>query len=170
MAYDYDKLYGETRDALGAPTAIVVDFFDRYERQASRVLDLGCGQGRDAIFIARRGHSVVGVDLSPNGIRDLQAVAEKENLDMEGIVADITAFEPPGAFDVILLDRSLHMLARTARHSVLSNALNHVNDEGWVLVIDEASNIAGFQAVIAADGREWVTEHRKRGALFVRLA
>jgi len=75
MSYNYDKLYGETRDALGAPTSIFVDFFDQFDRTNVRVLDVGCGQGRDAIFIARKDHRVVGVDISPNGIRDLQDVA-----------------------------------------------------------------------------------------------
>ncbi|WP_342077412.1 methyltransferase domain-containing protein [Yoonia sp. SS1-5] len=68
MAYDYDKLYAQERDALGQPTAIFVDFFDKIDRKQMRVLDVGCGQGRDAIFIARKGHQVVGVDISANGI------------------------------------------------------------------------------------------------------
>jgi cyclopropane fatty-acyl-phospholipid synthase-like methyltransferase len=52
-------------------------------------LDVGCGQGRDALFIAIKGHRVVGMDISANGIRDLKDVASRENLPIEGIVADI---------------------------------------------------------------------------------
>lgn len=100
MAYNYDKLYGETRDALGAPTQVFVDFFDQYDREQVRVLDVGCGQGgRDALFIARLGHAVVGVDISPpNGIRDLMTAAKAEQLTIDGgVVADITAYAPPPA-------------------------------------------------------------------------
>lgn len=168
MAYDYNKLYGETPDALGSPTAVIVDFFNRYERQNARVLDVGCGQGRDAVFLARRGHRVVGVDLASNGIRDLQAVAAKETLAIEGIIADITHFVPSGLFDIILIDRTLHMLARTARSLVLSRLLDHVSESGWVLIADEQSNINEFQAVIAAHRRNWITDYQKRGHLFVR--
>lgn len=83
MGYDYDKLYGETRDALGPPTKAFVDFFDRLETKQARVLDVGCGQGCDALFIARAGHRVVGVDLSPNGIRDLTEAARREGLHIQ---------------------------------------------------------------------------------------
>ena len=55
MSYDYDALYARTPDALGAPTRAFVDFFDGYDRPNVRVLDIGCGQGRDALFIARLG-------------------------------------------------------------------------------------------------------------------
>jgi len=168
MAYDYDKLYGETRDALGEPTSIFVDFFNRLERQNARVLDVGCGQGRDAIFIARLGHRVVGVDLSSNGIRDLQVVATQENLAVEGFVADVTGFTPSGLFDVILIDRTLHMLAQSESTSVLSSLLDHVAESGWLLIADEASNIAGFQNTIAVHDRNWIETYQKRGYLFIQ--
>ncbi|GKY87646.1 class I SAM-dependent methyltransferase [Sinisalibacter aestuarii] len=170
MSYDYDKLYGEKREALGPPTPVFVEFFDRYRPENARVLDLGCGQGRDALFIARRGHRVVGVDLSPNGIRDLTAAATAERLAVEGIVADIAAFTPAGLFDIVLIDRTLHMLGRAMRLSVLSGLLDHVAPEGWLLIADEPSNIADFAALIAGHGADWRTETRKRGYLFLHRA
>ncbi|NNE79756.1 MAG: methyltransferase domain-containing protein [Silicimonas sp.] len=168
MAYDYDKLYGEAREALGDPTSIFVDFFDRLDQQNGRVLDVGCGQGRDAIFIARKGHCVVGVDISTNGIRDLKDVAARENLPIEGVVADIVSYRPDGAFDVILIDRTLHMLARPARLAVLKTMLDHVNGNGWLLIADEAANIADFETVASAHPANWTTELSRRGYLFLR--
>lgn len=168
MAYDYDKLYGETRDALGHPTSIFVDFFDRFDQQNVRVLDVGCGQGRDALFIARKGHRVVGLDISVNGIRDLKDAAAQEDLPIEGIVADIVTYKPHGIFDVILIDRTLHMLALPERLAVLETFLDHVSESGWLLIADEASNIKDFEAVIAAHGLKWNTNLSQRGYLFVR--
>jgi len=168
MTYDYNKLYGETRDALGQPTSIFVEFFDDFEQNNARVLDVGCGQGRDALFIARRGHRVVGVDISPNGIRDLQAVARQENLPIEGVVADIATYNPDGMFDVILIDRALHMLSLTKRLAVLKRLLNHVTKDGWLLIADETSNIDAFEAVIAAHEAAWNTEFSRKGYLFMR--
>ena len=138
MAYDYDKLYGETPNALGNPTPVFVEFFDRFDQKQARVLDVGCGQGRDALFIARQGHSVTGVDISPNGIRDLTEAAANENLAVKGIVADLTAFTPEGLFDVILFDRTLHMLPEAPRLAVLGRLLDHADAGGWVLIADEA--------------------------------
>lgn len=168
MTYNYDKLYGETPNALGQPTAIFVDFFEQLGPEHRRVLDIGCGQGRDALFIARLGHSVVGVDMSQNGIRDLHACAARESLPIEGIVADITSYQPNGLFDVILIDRTLHMLARDERCSVLGKLLDHVDGHGWLLIADEASNIGDFKAVVAAHGAAWRIAVQKRGYLFAQ--
>ncbi|UWQ13803.1 class I SAM-dependent methyltransferase [Aliiroseovarius sp. M344] len=167
MAYDYDKLYRETHDALGKPTAVFVEFFDRYENKRARILDVGCGQGRDALFIARHGHSVVGVDISPSGIRDLNASAKQENLDVQGVVADIEAYVPEGDFDVILIDRTLHMLPKPSRLAVLTKLLDHVKDSGWVLIADEVSNIKAFVDIFAAHKFEWTAEFGKLGYLFI---
>ena len=168
MAYDYNKLYGETPNALGEPTTIFVKFFKELEPKNLRVLDVGCGQGRDALFIARLGHRVVGVDMSTNGIRDLLAVANTENLTIEGAVADITTYQPDGLFDVILIDRTLHMLPEGPRHSTLHNFLGHVAKDGWVLIADETTNIRGFQKVISDHELNWKQEHATRGHLFIR--
>ncbi|WP_282022203.1 class I SAM-dependent methyltransferase [Ruegeria faecimaris] len=168
MAYNYDKLYGETRNALGQPTSVFVKFFDQLDQHNVRVLDVGCGQGRDAIFIANLGHRVVGVDISPNGIRDLRAAATKENLKVEGVVADITTYNPEGLFDIVLIDRTLHMLDRPSRGTVLNSLMDHVSDDGWLLIADESPNIADFKATALAHGLDWKTHFAERGYLFMR--
>ncbi|SHH74880.1 class I SAM-dependent methyltransferase [Cognatishimia maritima] len=168
MAYNYDKLYRDTPNALGSPTPIFVDFFNTINRAPQRVLDVGCGQGRDALFFARLGHRVVGVDLSANGIRDLRAAAKAENLPISGLVADITKYTPDGNFEIILIDRTLHMLDQTAQRHVLTTLLDHVTPKGWVLIADETSNIAGFRQTIAAHHSTCSIQYAKRGYLFLQ--
>jgi tellurite methyltransferase len=170
MAYDYDALFGSTPLALGEPTHVFVAFFDQHITKPVRVLDVGCGQGRDAVFIARKGHSVVGVDLSPNGIRDLNAAADAEDLAIEGIVADISTYEPVGAFDIVLIDRTLHMLPKADRLAALTRLIAVVPSGGWVLIADETSNMPGFKTVFAASGHVWAPEINTRGTLFLRRA
>lgn len=170
MTYNYDRLYKTTPDALGAPTQIFVDFFARITQTPLRVLDVGCGQGRDALFIARAGHEVVGVDLSANGISDLEMAAQREGLKIAGIVADITTFTPNGLFDIILIDRTLHMLPESIGQKVLSRLLDHVNPVGWVLIADESSNIAGFKDIFIQSAIAWRTEVADRGTLFMQHA
>lgn len=168
MAYNYDKLYGSSTQALGNPTQVFVDFFAQQTGKSLRVLDVGCGQGRDALFIARMGHSVVGVDLSPNGIRDMINAANKENLEIEGIVADIKTFAPTGAFDIVLIDRTMHMLPEKDRLDVLGRLLIAVPKGGWVLIADEPSNMTGFKDVFAASIEDWETRRDERGTLFLQ--
>ncbi len=168
MSFDYDKYYGETKDALGPPAEPVVRFFEALPPNGGRVLDVGCGQGRDAIFVARLGYDVTGVDLSPNGIADLMRAGQEQGLRIKGVVADITAYEPDGPFDVILVDRTLHMLPLSPRLDVLGRLIDHVAVGGWLLIVDEPSNIEAFQAVIAEHRFDFETERHQRGYLFVQ--
>lgn len=168
MAYDYDKLFADNRQALGAPSPEIVRFFEHTPLTGGRVLDVGCGQGRDALLIARRGHAVVGVDISPNGIRDLTAAAKAEGLDVDGVVADINAYTPVGGFEVVLIDRTLHMLPKAQRLAVLGRLMDSVDVGGWLLIVDEPSNMQSFKDKIAAHPGDWTTELSRRGYLFLR--
>ncbi|WP_420860273.1 class I SAM-dependent methyltransferase [Marivivens marinus] len=168
MSFDYDRLYRDAPDALGPPSKPFVDFFKRVAGRRLTVLDLGCGQGRDALFIARMGHEVLGVDIAPHGIAALNEVAEAEGIPARGVVADIVDFQPEAMFDVLLLDRTLHMLAEGPRLSVLARLLDHVEPGGWVLISDEAPNMPGIRQVIAGHGAGWRTEYEKAGWLFLQ--
>lgn len=168
MAYNYDELYRSTPNALGEPTQVFVDFFNRPDLVALRVLDVGCGQGRDALFIARKGHSVVGVDISPSGISALEKAASAERIRVEGIVADIRGFKPANEFDVVLLDRTLHMLPEQDRLAVLERLLGHVATKGYILIADEKANIPAMKNVVAKSGESWIPVLEKAGYLFLQ--
>jgi trans-aconitate methyltransferase len=168
MPTNYETVYREAKQALGEPAREFVEFFETSLKGHLRVLDLGCGQGRDSLAIARLGHSVVGVDQSPTGIRDLLADAEAENLNIQGYVADIRFFEPEGAYDVLLIDRTLHMLKAVEWHGLLTRFLDCVNPGGFVLIADERSNIPTFEAVLKAHHRDWRTILKRRGYFFAQ--
>ena len=161
----YETLYQEGRDVCGPPFPEFVAFFDSYAQQNGRVLDLGCGQGRDALFIARKGHHVVGVDLSPTGITQMVEDAQAEGLAVAGVVADIMEFEPESMFDVVLLDRVLHMLANDdARTAVLNKASNHLNAQGYILIADTPKQKALLEAYFA----NWQIIRKRKGILIVQ--
>ena len=70
-------------------------FFENYDDECATVHDSGCGQGRDALFIARKGHSVLGVDTAQTGIEQLLEEAESKKLAVDGVITDITNYEAP---------------------------------------------------------------------------
>ncbi len=168
MSTNYEEYYKESRNALGEPTKVFVEFFQSLGNPKLSVLDVGCGQGRDALFIARLGHVVTAVDLSPTGIKHLMEDAETEALPIEGIVADIREFAPIKIYDVILIDRTLHMLAPDDRTTVLRGLAAHVANDGFVLIADEASNIPEFERIFDNSDMSWSPVLKRRGYLFVR--
>ena len=75
-----------------------------------------------------------------------------------------------GMFDVIVIDRTLHMLDAVDRAAVLARLLGHVSGGGWVLIADEAPNIPAFKDVLNRDAADWRIDFAKRGYLFVQRA
>lgn len=67
-----------------------------------RVLDLGCGTGRHALELARRGFAVVGVELLEANVDVARAAAGEESLDVEFVQADLRELELEDAFDIVL--------------------------------------------------------------------
>ena len=102
----YDKYY-QTENLFGLPYPELMDFFAD-QPKTTRVLDLGCGQGRDAIPIARLGFEVTGMDRSQVGIDQMMQVARIENLPLTGITSDIYEIEDLAEYDFILLDSMFH--------------------------------------------------------------
>lgn len=106
MAETYDQYY-QTENLFGEPYSELIEFFAEYPKKG-KVLDLGCGQGRDAIALARLGYSVTGIDNSKVGIEQMNVIGEIENLNLVGQVGDIYSFDRFDEFDTILLDSMFH--------------------------------------------------------------
>ena len=170
MPTDYDKLYQQQRHTLGDPSTEFVVFFDQFANQNADALDLGCGQGRDALFIARHGHHVVGVDISQTGIAQLLEDAQAEGLNIEGIVADLREYEPSDEYDVVVADRSLHMLDSDVRLEVLKRVCRSIRDGGFILIADEKSNLPNMRTFFEIDAAHWIILKDAKGTLFAQKA
>jgi 2-polyprenyl-3-methyl-5-hydroxy-6-metoxy-1,4-benzoquinol methylase len=92
---NYEKEYQNSRNVCVEPFPGIVEFFENYDDECATVLYSGCGQGRDALFIARKGHSVLGVDTAQTGIEQMLEEAESEKLAVDGVITDITNYEAP---------------------------------------------------------------------------
>jgi SAM-dependent methyltransferase len=106
MTVIYDKYY-QTENLFGEPYPELIEFLAEYPKKG-KLVDLGCGQGRDAIALARLGYSVTGIDSSKVGIEQMNQIGQVENLNLVGQVDDIYAFDRFDEFDIILLDSMFH--------------------------------------------------------------
>ncbi len=67
------------------------------------VLCLAEGEGRNAVFLAVRGHAVTAVDFSREGLRKAEALAREHGVTIETIHADLALFEPTaGAYSGVI--------------------------------------------------------------------
>jgi 2-polyprenyl-3-methyl-5-hydroxy-6-metoxy-1,4-benzoquinol methylase len=68
----------------------------------SKILDVGCGTGRHAIELSKRGYHVTGVDISSGMIAEGKKNAEEAGVDIEWIQSDATNFTSDKQFDAAL--------------------------------------------------------------------
>ncbi|MFQ5554555.1 MAG: class I SAM-dependent methyltransferase [Acidimicrobiia bacterium] len=99
-----------------------------------RVLDLGCGQGRNSIWLALRGHDVTGVDLSDVAIGHAADLAATAGVDIEFIAADLVTWQPEAdAFDLVLL--SYLQLEEDRRKVVHASAVRALAPGGTLFLV-----------------------------------
>jgi SAM-dependent methyltransferase len=103
-------------------------------------LDLGCGPGRHAIPLARRGFAVTAVDLSAFHLARAREYAERAGVALELVQADMRAFVRPGAFDlaVSIFTSFGYFEDPVDDRRVLDNVRRSLRP-GGVLVMDVAS-------------------------------
>jgi SAM-dependent methyltransferase len=102
-----------------------------------RALDLACGQGRNAIWLAARGWEVTAVDYSDAAIDRARRLAASERVEVEWICADVTGYEPAaGAFRLVVI---LYLqIPGEERRRVLEHAASALAPGGRLLVIGHA--------------------------------
>lgn len=67
------------------------------------VLDLGVGEGRNAVHLARQGHTVTAVDYSAEGLRKTEQLAEREGVSVETLRADVRDWDPDRTWDAVVI-------------------------------------------------------------------
>lgn len=101
---------------------------------AGRALDLACGAGRNAIWLAERGWRVTGVDYSEVALAEARRRATERAVDVDWILADLTEWSPPlGGFDLVCV---LYLqLPAGERRLVLGRAAEALAPGGTILVV-----------------------------------
>ncbi|MFZ0059617.1 MAG: class I SAM-dependent methyltransferase [Acidimicrobiales bacterium] len=104
-------------------------------------LDVACGEGRNAVWLAERGWHVVGVDFSPVGLEKARRSAQARGVTVEYVEGDLTTWEPPGSYDLVVV-MYLH-LPSDLRREVLTRVAGSLVTGGTMLVVGhDASNLA----------------------------
>jgi SAM-dependent methyltransferase len=99
-----------------------------------RALDLACGMGRNAIWLAERGWDVTAVDYSEVALAEAKRRAAARGVEVEWILADVTEWAPEaGAFDLVCV--FYLQLPAAERRVVLAQAARAVAPHGIALVV-----------------------------------
>jgi SAM-dependent methyltransferase len=110
------------------------------ELTPGRALDLGCGEGGDAVWLAEQGWEVVAVDVSETALARAAKAAEArgvlDRIDFQH--HDLSDSFPDGAFDLASA-QFLHSTVRLERPQILRNAARAVARGGLLVIVDHAA-------------------------------
>jgi SAM-dependent methyltransferase len=105
-------------------------------------LDLACGEGRNAVWLAQQGWRVTAVDFSPVGLDKARQLADARGVTVDWLLADLLDYEPqPGAYQLALVTY-LH-IEPVERAAVLLKACSALAAGGEILVVGhDLSNLS----------------------------
>jgi SAM-dependent methyltransferase len=128
----FDKVYASDRPSFSQnPSALLVEAIEA--RPAGRALDVAMGQGRNALFLAQRGWSVTGFDVSETGLSVARANATKAGVTLHAVKSDIESFDyGTAAWDLV----ALIYVPASAYEARTIAALAHALKPGGLLVIE----------------------------------
>ena len=101
MGYDWEQYYREKDQPYFVPDEVLVR--ELTSRTPGRALDLGTGEGGDALWLAERGWEVTAVDQSKTALKTLLSEARRRRLKLNATCSDILKFVPNELFDLVLL-------------------------------------------------------------------
>ncbi|WP_137845146.1 FAD-dependent oxidoreductase [Microbacterium sp. 2FI] len=164
----------------GRPNRTMVDVVQGLE--PGRALDLGCGEGADAIWLAQQGWDATGVDISQTAIDRAQDAARTASIDAHFVVSDLSEAETVGEYDLVTAS-FFHSPVALDRTGALRRAAARVAPGGRMLIVSHAGpppwapaghggahvflNAADELDALGLDDSDWmveIAEARPRGA------
>ncbi len=118
----------------GQPSLDVIEVFEKYVN-SGKVLDLGCGDGRNSLYAATRGFDVTAIDISESGINKTQQIAEDSGLSIQAKVQDMRLFKSEPLFDVVISHGCLHLISREEWTDVIRNIKKSTKPGGYNIVV-----------------------------------
>ena len=123
MANLYDKKYAQNAYYWGKrPSSFSFKVLELLPPdQPRKLIDIGCGEGRDAVFFARNGYDVTAFDLSAQGVAKTRKLADDAGVSIQTFEADMLAYRLTETFDVVLCHGCLQYLPPESRAAILDN-------------------------------------------------
>ncbi len=126
--------------------------------QGAKVLDLGAGDGRNAIFLAKKGFDVTAVDVSEAGIKKLEKIAGEKGAKVKTKVQDMREFKFDEQYDLIISHGCLHMIERKEWQKLIERIRENTKLGGYNVIlvftdkIEPSKNLKEFMVGLFREG------------------
>jgi len=171
IAAGFDRAYSSQRSYFGtAPSSWLVRFLGHPADRGRRALDMGCGHGRNALYLASLGYTVTAVDVSEAAVRELESCADAEGLPVRAVRADLQDCElGENAYDVIVAVTVLGLIERSVLAPLAARMERALRPGGLLLVEDFAEADPGFSGRPRPSEFAHLAQHYFTSAALLRL-
>jgi tellurite methyltransferase len=127
----YDKLYrGEDHDDYAGSMVSEGVFTAARFLRTGAAMDLGAGEGRNALYLAERGFKTTAIDISAEGIEKIKRRAEAQGIKLEAEVRDVTKIEFGNHYDLLVANFLFHFMSREDGLQLIRKMQGHTLDGG----------------------------------------
>ena len=139
MTDSFNRVYGKSDDPFYyglKPSKELETFLNETHPPTGEALDLGCGEGRNSLLLARYGYRVHAIDVSSQGIQKLETYAQEHDLhNITCTVADVRTVQLPTAFyDAIVAVTILDHITQEEGRKVATSLINALKPGGFVFI------------------------------------
>ncbi len=135
----YDKRYKQVHDkglawSTNSNTEIVEEIIKKYHLDKENMLEIGCGEGRDARYLLNKNYNVLATDISQEAINYCikNDISHKNNYK----VLDVLSDNSKNKYGFIYSVACLHMLVLDEdRNKYYKYIYNHLEDNGYALIL-----------------------------------
>lgn len=139
------------------PNPTVKEYVAPLKKQ-SRILEVGCGEGQNSIYLAKQGYTNVDAfDVSQNGINKMKELCRVNHVAVNAFVDDLTTYQFTQKYDLIMSFGTLHFVNKEDWKQFIIRAKENTNPDGIHIMqiftdkVPASADIALFAVGLAKD-------------------
>jgi 2-polyprenyl-3-methyl-5-hydroxy-6-metoxy-1,4-benzoquinol methylase len=142
----YNKIYSSSNISEDIKPSQILNLIWKSFLPGSKVLDLGCGQGSDALFLAKNNFSVTAIDSSLVAISHIKIKKNEFKFNnIELICGNIEDFNiEKDKYQIIICRNVLNFLNKNKALKILNNLRNNIQKGGYIIIEAFTKNDPSF--------------------------
>ena len=128
-----NEYLNKEKSTFGNPSKEVEDIVP-FLPEGAKILDVGCGDGRHALYLAGLGFQVDAFDISKNAIEKINYLKERNNLNINTYMCDVLEFEFKYKYDVIIVHGVLQFIEREKQPKIIELLKKWTSINGYHII------------------------------------
>lgn len=128
-----DEYLNKEKSAFGKPSKEVEDIV-KYLKKDAKILDVGCGDGRNSLYLAGLGFRVDAFDISVNAINKIDYLKKRSNLNIKTYRCDVMDFEYKYKYDLIIIHGVLQFIKKEKQPKTIELLKRWTNTNGYHII------------------------------------